>query len=444
MIRFALRGVRRRWTSYLAAGAVLFAGTALLTAFALLLETGLAPGAAGNDTLVMLPAILGGWTVLIVVFGVVSTIALTVQQRERELALLRSIAATVGQVRRVVVAEVLAVAVPAIALGILPGVGLGAFVLSRLRAAGTAPDGLGPQVGSITLLGGAALAVVSALVAAIVASRRAGAVPPIRALAAASVSRGPALSRVRRTAGLVSTALGAALSITTFFMPNDAMLSSTAGPAGVAVAIGLALLSPALIPGLGRVAGRLIGAPVRQAGRNLTVEPGRAAVVVAPLVLLIGIAGGTLYLQATEDSVQTGPRTPGDVASLSSVNYLIVAMIVAFCAILVLNTLIAATRRRRREFGLLRLTAATRSQVIGIVLAETLLTGGLATVLGTIAAVSTTAPYSMVRTGSLIPAGSIWIYVGVVAGGFALAFLATLPTTVRSLWTPPVEAIAAV
>lgn len=441
MIRLAVRTVRRRWTSYVASGAVLLAGTALLTAFALLLETGLSPAAQGSDTLVLLPVILGSWTVLIVGFGVVSTIALTVQQRERELALLRSLAATSGQVRAVVITEILVVAVPMIAVGIVPGLGLGALVLSRLTAVGIAPDGLGPQIGGPTLGGGAALAAVTAVVAAIVASRRAGAVPPVRALADAALTRGPALGRIRRRAGLVVAGAGTALSITTFFMPNGPMLSSTAGPAGVAVAVGLALLSPAMIPALGRIAGRLFDAPLQLAGRTLLMQPGRAAVVVAPLVLLIGIATGTLYQQTTEDSVHQGVHEPGDVASLSSVNYLIVAMIVAFCSILVLNTLIAATRRRRREFGLLRLTAATRSQVIRMVIAETLLTGGLATVLGTVAAAATIAPYSMVRTGGLLPHGSVWIYLTVVAGAFVLAFLATLPTTVRTLWTPPVEAL---
>lgn len=439
MIRLAVRTVRRRWTSYVASGAVLLAGTALLTAFALLLETGLAPGAQGSDTLVLLPVILGSWTVLIVGFGVVSTIALTVQQRERELALLRSLAATSGQVRAVVITEILVVAVPMIAVGIVPGLGLGALLLSRLTAVGIAPDGLGPQIGGLTLGGGAALASLTA----VVASRRAGAVPPVRALADAALTRGPALGRIRRRAGLVVAGVGTALSITTFFMPNGPMLSSTAGPAGVAVAVGLALLSPAMIPALGRIAGRLFDAPLQLAGRTLLMQPGRAAVVVAPLVLLIGIATGTLYQQTTEDSVHQGVHEPGDVASLSSVNYLIVAMIVAFCSILVLNTLIAATRRRRREFGLLRLTAATRSQVIRMVIAETLLAGGLATALGTVAAAATIAPYSMVRTGGLLPHGSAWIYLTVVAGAFVLAFLATLPTTVRTLWTPAVEALTA-
>ncbi|GAA1574931.1 hypothetical protein GCM10009804_34680 [Kribbella hippodromi] len=440
MIRFALRTVRKRWTAYAAAGAVLFAGTTLLTAFALLLETGLSPGGRGTDTLVILPSILGGWTVLIVTFGVASTIALTVQQRERELAMLRAIVASSGQVRTIVLAEVLTVAVPMIALGIIPGIGLGTFVLSRLNTAGFVPDGLDAQVGALTIITGAVLSLATAVLAAVVAGRRAGAVPPVRAIAAATMTRGRALGRVRRNAGLVCTIIGVALGSTTFAMPNGPMLSSTAGPAGVALAVGLALLSPAMIPAVGRLATRLPGAPLRLAGRTLVVQPARAAVVVTPLVLLIGIATGTLYQQSTEDSINQGAAN--DAAQLSSVNYLVVGMIVAFCTILVLNTLIAATRRRRPEFGLLRLTAATRGQVLGMVLAESVLTGALATVLGTITAAVMVAPYSMVRTGSLLPSGPLAIYLGVVGGAFVLAFAATLPTTVRTLWTPPVEALA--
>jgi putative ABC transport system permease protein len=440
MIRFALRTVQRRWTTYLAAGAVLLAGTTLLTAFALLVETGRTPAGRGYETLIILPAILGGWTVLIVTFGVVSTIALTVQHRERELALLRAIAASAGQVHAVTVVEILAISVPMIALGIVPGIGLGGFVLSRLRATGFVPDGLGAHAGGLTIGAGAGLSLLTALLAAVVTGRRAGSVPPVRALGDATLTRGPALGRVRRLAGSACTGLGLALGGSTFAMPNGPYLSSTAGPAGVALAVGLALLSPAMFPAVGRLASRLPGSSFRLAGRAVQVQPGRAASVVTPLVLLIGIATGTLYQQSTEDSITQG--TTSGAARLASVNYLVVGMLVTFCAILVLNTLLAATRRRRQEFGLLRLTAATRGQVLRMVVAESLLTGGLATVLGTITAAVMVAPYSMVRTGSLMPSGPPAIYLSVVAGAFVLAFLATLPTTARTLWTPPVETLA--
>src|SRR4030095_5751619 len=46
------------------------------------------------------------------------------------------------------------------------------------------------------------------------------------------------------------------------------------------------------------------------------------------------------------------------------VNYLLVGMIVAYTAIAVVNTLVLATARRRREFALLQLTGSTRGQVL--------------------------------------------------------------------------------
>ncbi|MEU6269893.1 hypothetical protein [Saccharopolyspora shandongensis] len=55
-------------------------------------------------------------------------------------------------------------------------------------------------------------------------------------------------------------------------------------------------------------------------------------------------------------------------------------MIIMFCLIAVTNTLIAATRNRRREFGLLRLTASTWPQVLGVVAVESRASAGIAVV----------------------------------------------------------------
>ena len=47
--------------------------------------------------------VAGGWCLLIVAFAVASTLTLAVRQRDREMALLRSVGATPGQVRRMIV-----------------------------------------------------------------------------------------------------------------------------------------------------------------------------------------------------------------------------------------------------------------------------------------------------------------------------------------------------
>ncbi|MER6512857.1 FtsX-like permease family protein [Nonomuraea sp. NPDC001636] len=435
--RLALGTIGAHRASYLASAAVMAAGTALLTAFATLLETGLATG-RDPGFLVMLPAILGGWTLAVVAFGVVSTVSLTIGHRERELALLRSIAATPRQIRQNVVLETLVVAVPAIAAGLLPGAGLGTVVLARLADAGLVGAGVELVAGWPSAALGAGTSLVAALAAALISSRRAASIPPVRALAAAGPAR--ALGRGRLVAGGLLLALGLSLSVTTLFMADGPLLSSTAGPAGVAVAVGLALLSPVAVRPVGRLAGARLGASGRLAVRNLHARAPQTGSVAGPLILMVGIAGGTLYMQSTEDSLHRGAADVS--ARLAPVNYLVVAMIITFTAIVVVNTLIAATRRRGPEFGLLRLSAATRAQVMATVVAEGVLTAVLAVVLGTVAAAATTVPYSLVKTGSPMAAGPGWVYAAIAGGALLLVLAATVPTAAGALRVRPVEALS--
>ena len=58
-------------------------------------------------------AVVGGWGAVIVLFSLVSTVGITVRQREVEIGLLRIIGATPRQARRLVRAETLLVAVVA-------------------------------------------------------------------------------------------------------------------------------------------------------------------------------------------------------------------------------------------------------------------------------------------------------------------------------------------
>ncbi|MFI7470313.1 FtsX-like permease family protein [Nonomuraea sp. NPDC049646] len=439
--RLALGTIRAHRASHLASAAVMAAGTALLTAFASLLETGLATG-RDPGFLVMLPAILGGWTVAIVAFGVVSTVSLTIGHRERELALLRSIAATPRQIRQDVVLETVAVAVPAILAGLLPGAGLGAVVLGRLVDGGLVEGGTGLVAGWASAAIGAGTSLAAALAAALISSRRAASVPPVRALAAAPGGTvGGALGRGRVIGGGALLAVGLSLSVTTLFMDDGPLLSSTAGPAGVAVAVGLALLSPLFVAPVGWLSRARLGAAGRLAARNLHARARHAGGVAGPLILLVGIAAGTLYMQSTEDSLH---RTAADVSGrLAPVNYLVVAMIITFTAIVVVNTLIAATRRRGREFGLLRLSAATRGQVMATVVAEGTVTAVVAVVLGTVAAAATTVPYSLVKTGSPLPSGPWWTYAAVAGGALLLVLAASIPTAAGALRVRPVDALSA-
>ncbi|HEY3503438.1 MAG TPA: FtsX-like permease family protein [Actinocatenispora sp.] len=427
MLRFAIRAVRARALSYVPSAAVVLVGAALLTAFGALYETGTSATGHDHTTLTLLPLILGGWTLAIVAYGIVSTVALSIQQRERETALLRTIAATPGQVRRGLIAEVLVVAAPAVLGGLLPGLLIGRGILAALSAFG-AVGPVSAHTGWRSMVVGTVTALGAALAAAIVASRRAARISPVRALAAAGDA--PArtvLGKPRAVAALALFSVGLVMGVTTLFMPDGPLLSSTAGPGGVAAAVGLALVCPVvarssrLLAVLARGAGRL-------GARNMAARATATAAVISPLVLLVGIAAGTLYMQSTEDSLG---ETGSDASRIAPVNYLVVLMITAFALIAAGNALIAATRHRGPELRLLRLVGATRGQVLRMIAFESTVSAVLALLLGTVAAAVMAVPYSVVRIGSPVPAGSPWIYAGTSAAVLIISVAVAVGTATR-------------
>ncbi|MFC7428755.1 FtsX-like permease family protein [Nocardia tengchongensis] len=416
------------------------AGTALLTAFAALVETGITTPEGRGESLAILAAIMGGWTVVVVAFGIASTVTLVIQQRTQELALIRLIGAVPRQVRAMVVVETSAVALPAVVAGLLPGIGLGVFLLDRMVGVGVVREPIQLAVSGATIAASAVISGLSAVAAAVLAGRRAAMVAPVLALADPSGTQTGPVSRAKTIIGVAFLLIGIGSGIGTLFMADGPLLAAVAGPACIGVAIGLALLSPLLVVMLGQIAALVPSSVGRLAMRNLCARAMQASTVVGALALLVGIATGTLYMQSTEDSIVD--HAPDDIGpQFAAANYLVVAMIIAFCSIAVSNSLIAATWQRRREFGLLQLTSSTRRQLLGVVAVETTVATLIAVVLGTIAAAATVVPYSIVKTGSPIPAGPWWMYPAIVAAGFAIALAATLSTSVRATRMRPVVAL---
>src|SRR4051812_11470302 len=76
-------------------------------------------------TLIPVTAAFAGLALFIAMFVVISTMGLSIQQREREIALLRAIAATPGQIRRMIGWEAALVGLIGSAAGVWPGMRLG-------------------------------------------------------------------------------------------------------------------------------------------------------------------------------------------------------------------------------------------------------------------------------------------------------------------------------
>jgi putative ABC transport system permease protein len=180
---------------------------------------------------------IGGIAVLVAVLVVAGTLALSVQQRQREMALLRAIGATPRQVRRMILTETLVVAAFAAAAGWLPGAYLGRWLLGQLTATGLVPPAVAFRQGWVPVVTAAGVALVTALAAALVAGRRAAVTRPGEALAEADVQR-RWLSWGRLLAALVFLAGGAALAIVTMTVMSGPVAASTAGPTVMVFAFG--------------------------------------------------------------------------------------------------------------------------------------------------------------------------------------------------------------
>jgi putative ABC transport system permease protein len=115
--------------------------------------------------------------VVVSLFGMVNTLALSVFERTRELGMLRAVGMTRRQARRMVRHESVVTALIGAALGLPLGVGLAALVTYALRN-----EGLVFDLPVMTLAVFVVIAIVCGMLAAIMPARRAARLDPLRAL----------------------------------------------------------------------------------------------------------------------------------------------------------------------------------------------------------------------------------------------------------------------
>ncbi|SER96000.1 putative ABC transport system permease protein [Streptomyces sp. yr375] len=288
--------------------------------------------AAARVRLVSMGGAMGGTSLLVAVLVVVGTFALSVQQRARELALLRAIAATSGQIRRLLGREALIVALAAGTAGALLGLPLGAWLHGRFVALGAVPATLQYTVGFLPPLVAVAATLFGAWASARIASRRVTRIRPAEALAEARTERArPA--RGRLLAGLLLLAGGAGLVALLGVLRTEPASTPVTFLAVVVLSTSVALLGPLLV----KAAALLLAGPLRLTGpggrlatANLRGNAVRMASVVTPLTLLIGMTCTVLFVQPTlgaaaraqaREGVRAdwvvasqGPGVPGDAA----------------------------------------------------------------------------------------------------------------------------------
>ncbi|GGV20333.1 ABC transporter permease [Actinomadura cremea] len=259
--------------------------------------------ADGGD-LIPLAAAFGGLSAMVTVFVVAGTLGLSIRRRQREMALLRAVGATPGQLRRLVLGETLVLAAVATALACYPGPHFGRWLLGAFAGAGVVPDVIAFRSGPFPLLAGAGTALLAAVGAAFVAAHRAARTRPTEALAEAAVPAGR-FSVVRLVLGVGCLLGGGALAVGTAGAAGpDA--GGVATPAAMVWAIGFGLLGPPLCGAIARWASgplrRASGLAGDLAARNTRARPDRLAAAVMPVMLASGLALGLTYMQTTQSA----------------------------------------------------------------------------------------------------------------------------------------------
>ncbi|MFG2088164.1 MULTISPECIES: FtsX-like permease family protein [unclassified Spirillospora] len=445
----AISSLRRRAGAFTASFLAMLLGSAIIMAFASMLDTAEAGGATGTarETLVTMAYVVGGWGLLLVVFAVASAMTLSVRQRAGEMALLKSVGATPGQLARMIVGEAAGLAVAAALLGIVPAMLIGRGLLGLLRDTGQVPAGIGYGFGPIALTMGLGIMFVSATGAALITARRAARVRVTESMTAAATDTGR-LTKKRIVFAVLFLLLAVNEAVITVTVMDgkgsDAM--ATSGQADIFAAIGLALLAPAIMRRVTALAAgpmrALGGATGDLAASVMRRRTGAMAAAVTPIILFVGTAVGTLFLQATENAAMeaAGLAKTAEQKNIETLNFVVIGMVVLFTAIMLVNTLIAATAHRRREFGQTRLAGATPRQVLATVALESAVLTATGVVFGTVAAVFTIVPFGLARRDSLTPGGDVWTYLAVVALAAVLTGVTALGAARRTIRVPAVEA----
>jgi putative ABC transport system permease protein len=235
-----------------------------------------------------------GITLFVGAFIIFNTFSITVAQRTREFALLRTIGASRRQVLRSVVLEAFVIGLAATAAG----AGLGLLVAKLLNAIMKMAEIDLPQAGTVfslrTVLVSLLVGVVITVVASLIPAVRATRVPPVAVLREGATLPKSRLSPVTPFFAIGAITGGFALLLLGMFSHGGPAFVHVLASAGgtLAMFVGVALIAPRLVRPIAWVVGapaaRFAGAPGKLARENAVRNPGRTAVTAS--ALMIGLA----------------------------------------------------------------------------------------------------------------------------------------------------------
>lgn len=211
---------------------------------------------------------------LVGTFIIYNTFSMLVAQRLRELALLRAIGASRGQITRSVLAEAAVTGLVGSAIGVVAGFGLAQLIFMILDALD-----LGIPSGSLALTTSSVvtplvLGFVVTLFSAWAPARRAGRVAPVQGMRVGTVAA-EAGGGMRTYVGVLAVIAGIALALIGTWQDTTKAGAITVGVGAAALIIGSFLVMPALARPIAGGIGRVIGAPFGAVGKLAATNAGR-------------------------------------------------------------------------------------------------------------------------------------------------------------------------
>ncbi|WP_181793998.1 ABC transporter permease, partial [Streptomyces sp. WELS2] len=373
MIPVALGQMRRCPAAFAGLACALFLAIATVTLFGSLFAADVtAPAsarrAATGPGVAVIAGAFGEIAVLVAFFVVADASGFALRRQHRELALLRTIAATPRQARRLVRGQVVATALSVTLPGWVVGWAAARRFLAELRRLGLAAPGVRVPGSPIPLLVALAVTLAVGLAASAVAARRISRIAPAAALTASSTEHGR--TGVPRLLAGVGALVGGGL-LLRLAATRPAGEMDKAGQAALLAAVVLLVAVAFLGPFAVRVLVAVLGVPVRAlapgsgwlAHANLRGYARRLSSAVVPVALLVGLSGTMLIMTDTAGHAARATATSVTSATDVWLRQAEVALLTCFAAVTTVNTLVAVTAERRREFALLRLAGAHRWQL---------------------------------------------------------------------------------
>src|SRR4051794_33590877 len=273
-----------------------------------------------REAVTAIGATFGGLALLIAMFVVANTIGLSVLLREREVALLRAVAATPKQVRQMIRWETVLVGLVASAAGVLPGALLAGALGHALSDRGIAPEDMHVAVGAVPIVVAIASSVLTALLAVAAAGRRAARVRPTLALRE-SAGTARLIGPLRALAGIGAIAGAIGLLIAAAASNNPTSASEMAAGTSFALVLATAFLGPLVVRTAAAFARVVFGRSSRGVSAflaisNMRTAAGRFGSAMTPLVLTVAVSSTLLFSATTRERATVEQENQRVVADL--------------------------------------------------------------------------------------------------------------------------------